>query len=174
MRKHTEQDFWNLTELSPSGCLIWKGHRNVDGYGEFGFGGHGNVAHRLAWIFKKGPIPEGLSVLHKCDNRKCVNVEHLYLGTQQQNVIDRDTRGRQASKHGANNPNCKTKPEEIQTLRLLFTLGATRRQLCRLFKLEYSTVKYIVRRKLWKDLPEFSIIEAAKAFQQYKNRIIIG
>lgn len=54
------------------------------------------MAHRLAWEFSKGPIPEGLQVLHKCDNRKCCNPSHLFLGTQKDNIQDMISKGRKA------------------------------------------------------------------------------
>ena len=81
--------FWahvDPTETS-TGCLLWIGSCNPDGYGTFHRKPYVS-AHRFAWILHYGPIPEGLSVLHRCDTPPCVNVKHLFLGTQGQNMAD--------------------------------------------------------------------------------------
>lgn len=72
-------------ELVPfSGCFIWMGPTNVDGYGKT----CGRLAHRVAWEKAYGPIPKGLYVLHNCDVPCCVNTKHMFLGTQQTNMDD--------------------------------------------------------------------------------------
>lgn len=78
-------------------CLIWTACKNERGYGFFAHpnsAAHMMKAHRAAWLLFKGDIPHGAKVLHTCDNRSCVNVEHLYIGDQKMNALDRDTRGR--------------------------------------------------------------------------------
>jgi hypothetical protein len=92
-RLRREEDlFWaKMTQPSPTACWEWLGAKDRDGYGY-----HWRVrrAHRTAWVLKCGPIPKGLWVLHTCDNPSCCNPAHLYLGTVQDNVRDRDERGR--------------------------------------------------------------------------------
>lgn len=76
-------------------CWIWISVRNSDGYGQFRTGGaFMDKAHRESWRMANGPIPEGLSVLHRCDNPSCVNPNHLFLGTQQDNIADMLRKGR--------------------------------------------------------------------------------
>jgi len=77
-------------------CQEWTGRRNRDGYG---IQGH-KLAHRVAWETAHGPIPDGLCVLHRCDNPPCVDVEHLFLGTRADNAADRNAKGR-SSRHNA-------------------------------------------------------------------------
>ena len=77
-------------------CIIWTGHRDPNGYGRVSVPGHSTYAHRFAYEEVHGEIPPGMSVLHTCDVPSCVNPVHLYLGTQADNVRDRDARGRTA------------------------------------------------------------------------------
>jgi hypothetical protein len=80
----------------PNGCMEWALHRNANGYGVTEHGGRCMLAHRVAWIVAHGPIPRGMYVLHRCDNRPCCNVEHLWLGTHAENAADMVAKGRQA------------------------------------------------------------------------------
>lgn len=83
----------------PSGCWMWAGHFGNDGYGKTKWLGDTIRAHRLIWKLLHGEIPEGLWVLHKCDNRQCVNPEHLFLGTQLDNEKDKDAKGRRRNRY---------------------------------------------------------------------------
>src|SRR5205814_1663907 len=79
--KMTESMFWyNVLRRGPNDCWEWLGARGKQGYGTFGCYGRTMRAHRLAWLFCKGPIPAGLCVLHRCDNPPCCNPGHLFLG----------------------------------------------------------------------------------------------
>jgi len=80
--------FDQQTEVSESGCLLWRGTTHgADGYGVFSYGGQSQVAHRYAWERKHGPIPDGLSVHHRCAVKQCVNPSHLELTTPQNHVL---------------------------------------------------------------------------------------
>lgn len=74
-------------------CRIWEGARDKDGYGTRKVKGRKAYAHRVAWEQANGPIPDGLSVLHRCDIPWCDNPDHLYLGTHQDNMRDLRERG---------------------------------------------------------------------------------
>jgi hypothetical protein len=75
-------------------CQEWAGARNRHGYGITKFRWHQISAHRAIWLAKKGPIPAGLFVCHRCDNPPCINVDHLFLGTALDNHEDMVSKGR--------------------------------------------------------------------------------
>lgn len=91
---------------SPDGCHLWTARTDKDGYGRFRPGGadtHDMGAHRAAWALDHGgEIPDGMDVLHSCDTPPCVRRGHLFLGTNADNMADRDAKGRQARgvRHG--------------------------------------------------------------------------
>lgn len=93
-------------EVSETGCHEWQGRKIPVGYGVIGIGHRRQEGtHRVAWIMKNGAIPDGICVLHKCDNRKCINPDHLILGTKKENTTDMVEKGRHYS-HGRTITHC--------------------------------------------------------------------
>jgi hypothetical protein len=102
-RRITEEQFWEKFDKSGE-CWIWKGYINPGGYGNIMYQYKQWTAHRLAYTFAKGPIPEGMYVRHTCDTPACGNPEHLVLGTAKDNAQDKVDRDRcsRVSVSGAN------------------------------------------------------------------------
>lgn len=96
-RRNTVADFWRHV-VKGDGCWLWSGPKNPTyGYGSFsGVVGeqHLTTAHRYSFAVANGPIPDGLQVLHRCDVTACVRPDHLFLGTQRDNMLDAIAKGR--------------------------------------------------------------------------------
>lgn len=118
--------FCKKITVESTGCWIWSGKTNSRGYGMFPFNGVStHSAHRASWIMNRGPIPTGICVLHKCDTPKCVNPEHLFLGTNADNVADKVSKNRQArgadmARFGSDNPRTRLSDSDVSEIRSLY------------------------------------------------------
>jgi hypothetical protein len=99
MRASLEQRFWLRVRKQDGGCWIFNGR--PDEYGQLGFERRTHLAHRLSYQMHVGDIPKGLYICHKCDVRGCVNPDHLYAGTHEDNKRDAVDRGRLRKKRGS-------------------------------------------------------------------------
>jgi hypothetical protein len=146
--------FWAHVKVgNPDECWNWTGHIGKGRYGhirKYGRNGQMIVASRASWVINFGEIPEGLEVLHKCDNTRCVNPGHLFLGTQLDNVQDMIAKGRDNKARGDRNPNAKLNIESVKTIRAMFSTGITRKEIATKFNVSYSLIKQIIRREGWK------------------------
>lgn len=108
--------FWRHVRKS-DGCWEWTAS-TASGYGTFGLTRDTMVgAHRFSWKLHFGPIPPGLYVLHHCDNRRCVNPAHLFLGTAQDNTMDMVRKGRHGNVRGEANANAKLTRIQVDEIR---------------------------------------------------------
>jgi len=114
-----QERFNRLVQVATdSGCWLWQGAINSDGYGNMrDENGKVESSHRIAWRIFKGQIPPKMSVLHKCDNPPCANPDHLFLGFQVDNNIDCYKKGRR-NNNGVNNPRCKLTKETVDKIRI--------------------------------------------------------
>lgn len=110
--------FWAKVDRTPT-CWLWTASTKGTGYGAIRIGSLVRFAHRLAWEMRYGAIPDGMQVLHRCDNTRCVRPDHLYLGTVRENMRDREAAGhtRYGRLAGTDHPNAKLTAEQIQAIR---------------------------------------------------------
>jgi hypothetical protein len=130
-------------------CWNWTGYLNERGYGQFDYNQKTCLAHRVSFILFKEAIPEGLFILHSCDNRKCVNPDHLRIGTNQENMNDKVARGRQAFMKGETNGRSKLKEIVVREIIELSNSGISQKEIANQFEINNSTVSKIINKKLW-------------------------
>lgn len=130
-------------------CWNWTAWKNYLGYGGFGFKGKNIGAHRISYQLFIGIIPKGMCVLHKCDNRKCVNPKHLFLGTRVDNIRDMDTKGRRVNPVGEINGFSKLKKENIIKIRELAKTNILQYKIAEKFNVTPTTISYILAGKSW-------------------------
>jgi len=147
----TLEKFYAKTKFNPANdCIEWIRNKNVRGYGTVRFKGKMYQAHRAAYELSKGNIPDEQYVCHSCDNTSCVNVNHLWLGTPADNILDRDIKSRGKWNQGEKNVHSKLKESEIDSIRKLYEDGENQYQLAKKFKVNQSTISHIVNRKIWR------------------------
>lgn len=132
-------------------CREWPGSRYGNGYGRIRWGADGYIAvHRLAWIAAFGAIPEDKMVLHACDNPSCFRLDHLRLGTHQDNMNDRMLAGHYQGVLGEANGASKLSADNVITIRHLYQEeGWKQQKIADHFGITQPVVSDIVRRKLW-------------------------
>lgn len=132
-------------------CWLWVGALNPRGYGWF----KQLNSHRCAWMIYREEIPKGMFVLHKCDNTSCVNPDHLFLGTQNDNMKDMDEKGRRITpdRRGKMNGRCKLSESDVFAIRLS---SASPMFLAKWFDISDSQVRAIQSGRGWKHLQEAS------------------
>lgn len=111
-----ERRFWSRVDKTGL-CWIWRGAKFNHGYGKVVRGGKFRLAHRVAYELERGPIPDGLFACHRCDVRICVNPEHMFLGTPQDNMTDMVKKGRSGRLPGQLNGRAKLTPEQVAEIR---------------------------------------------------------
>lgn len=175
MRPSPSERFHSKVQKSDIGCWKWQGAISSDGYGSFLWRGTITKPHRAAYEIYKGAIPPGMVVMHSCDNRACVNPEHLSVGTQKQNVADciakcrRNTpvghkqrpewiakrvaamraRGYSHCKGGPAHPRAKLTEEQVCLLREMHESGASARTMARTFAISTSAAQMVATNKTY-------------------------
>jgi len=139
--------FWAKVQVgSPEECWLWTAYTDRDGYGRFSVRGRKLRAHRVA-VRLDGRYPTGKIVRHTCDNPGCVNPSHLQLGTQRENMRDRDERGRQP--RGARNGQSRLSRDDVKAIR---RDDRPAKELAARYDTTASNVREIRTRRTWRHL----------------------
>lgn len=163
-----EERFWAKV-VKGDGCWVWAGAKDDRGYASLGVAGRTDRGHRVSWKLAYGDIPQGLWVLHRCDNPPCVRPDHLFLGTARDNSVDMARKGRwgnaaerfQGENHWARKriaggtpmPTAKLSQEQVSEIRALHSEGWTCKALGNRFSVNPASVSRIVRHLSRRDVP---------------------
>ncbi len=160
--------FWSRIEKT-DGCWNWNGSTVHNGYGQISRGGRGGKhvrAHRLAWELANGPIPDGMLVCHSCDNRRCCNPAHMFIGTPADNTRDMKMKGRGVDPprndpnrnafrvnppRGEKNYNAKLTVAEVSEIRDIYARGGSSYgALSVLFGVAKGTICSVIKGRTWR------------------------
>ena len=155
MMESLARRFWSkVQKQSPDSCWEWQAYTNKNGYGWMYVDGASRPSHRVSALLNNliDSLSNPLHVLHRCDNPKCCNPKHLFLGTNKENVADRVSKGRtrSVSKHGEANGMSKLTKEQVGQIRgLYFAAQFSQSQLARKYGIRQSHVSRLVNQVRW-------------------------
>lgn len=175
-----ETRFWGKVRVrkgGPDDCWVWTDYIDRGGYGIFSIKHRNKKAHRVAWELVNGPIPDGMLVCHKCDNPRCVRPSHMFLGTTQDNMRDRNSKGRQAKglrngaftkpdtrargmnhgfyknperrPRGSRNGHAKLSEEKVREIKALLDQGFSQVSIAKRFNVQKSCICKISKGRTW-------------------------
>lgn len=131
-------------------CWEWIGGLFSNGYGAYRIGKRTLRAHRISFSLFVGEIPDGLYICHKCDNKKCVNPSHLFLGTHQDNMDDMKSKHRVKSVVGENHGRHKLTEKKVYKILEMIEQGINQHEIAKMFGVNHATISSIKTGKNWK------------------------
>ena len=146
--KSFQERFEEKVELIPFSTCHWWIASVSRRYGQIRRNGKAVPAHRAAYELYIGPIRQGMYVLHTCDHRLCVNPDHLFLGTAQDNMDDMILKGRDKKAHGSKHYSTKLTDKDILKIRSLS--GVSQKEIGRMFEVTQASISLIINNKNWK------------------------
>lgn len=143
-----EAGFWKRIYEEPNtGCWLWSGASDR-GYGRLRVNGRVYKAHRVAWMVCRGEIPSGTHVCHHCDNPPCCNPDHLFLGSDADNVADKIRKGRM--RRGVDMPGAKLDPDKVREIRGRTAAGETQNAIARALGVSPAAISHVLDGRNWK------------------------
>lgn len=147
-----EERFWlYVDKKGDSECWNWVGSVK-HGYGNLHNDKRNIGSHKLSYILHRGKVPEGKEVCHRCNNRACVNPNHLYVGTHKQNMqqVTADKRWLRMDHRGEKNNSAKIKATDVPIIRKLYSMGKyKKKQLAHLYNISISQIGRIINKRAW-------------------------
>lgn len=148
--------FWSKVEKTET-CWNWIGCVIRNGYGQWGHSKKVHYAQRVSYFIEHGEYENTLMVLHKCDNRRCVNPSHLFLGTNQDNINDMMSKGRQGKIPGNKTVgelrhNSKLTNDQVKSIREMYSNGVLRSEIAKQFNVTWNCIKAVLNRVTWDHL----------------------
>jgi len=131
-------------------CWNWTAAKYGTGYGHFSIGGRGRPAHRVSYELHKGKIPKGMLVCHRCDNRVCINPDHLFLGTAADNAADMRAKKRESHPFGADHGRALLTAADVVAIRA--AVGVTQKELGEKYGVGARQIRFIRSGKSWAHL----------------------
>lgn len=128
-----------------SGCVLWTGYTQPNGYGYINIGKLHVAAHRAALLVAGGHLPDDMDACHTCDVRACIEPTHLYAGTRKQNMADCTARGRHNKPTGEAHWAAKLTSQDVASIRAARSSGATTVSLAKQFNVNHATISRIAR-----------------------------
>lgn len=158
--------FYKQAMIMDSGCIEWQGSISQAGYGQISIDCKSVLVHRLSWNIFNGKIPKGLFICHKCDNPKCCNPDHLFLGTPKDNMQDAWAKGRMGTPKsmqemslgikdhikGEKHSGSKLKEKHVREILVLNGLGVKDKELGVKFGVSHSTINDVIHNRTWKHI----------------------
>lgn len=152
--------FSHVEPVPEAGCWLWAASWHPGGYGQMNLRGRPELCHRLSWEMHKGPIPSGLLVCHRCDTPACVNPDHLFLGTNTDNMADMLAKGRHRSRTERGEKSARAKITDA-TAAAIFRANGSRQSIADRFGVNRMTVSHIKLGKQWNTVTGLPKPEAA-------------
>jgi hypothetical protein len=153
--------FWSrVATAGNDDCWLWTAAKHTQGYGLCSYRPNAR-AHRVAWELTKGPIPPGMMVCHKCDNPPCCNPNHLFIGTNTDNVVDMELKRRSKHVKGESHGASKLSEADVAEIRRRYkprvghrpNSGVSQKKLAEEYGVHRATIQLILSGKNWKHIP---------------------